>query len=289
MTERYAQMTERIRGLRQLWAVVNAMRGIAGARAAQARGGVGAVDGYSAIIARAIGEVLCEMPEADEPKPGPQHTATVAFGAEQGFVGGFAEHMIEALVGESEPETVFLVGTRAGALAAERGLVPVWQAAMPSHPSGVPRLANRIADALFERINEGTIACLDVMWSDGGPEGPRHAIVRRRLFPLEHGEFAGGAGPPLRHLDAESLLQDLTEDYVHAQLCRAALHAFAAENEARVEAMATARRQIDRRLDALLATRRQMRQEEITAEIVELASGEGAARAADRTGKKPPA
>ena len=69
---------------------------------------------------------------------------------------------------------------------------------------------------------------------------------------------------------------------MHAQLCDAALHAFAAENEARVEAMAAARREIDRQLDELRATQRQVRQDEITAEIVELAAGETASRAKGR-------
>jgi len=72
------------------------------------------------------------------------------------------------------------------------------------------------------------------------------------------------------------LLAGLTEDYLHAQLCHAALHAFAAENEARVQAMASAHRQVERQSDALLALQRRVRQEEITVEIVELAAGEAA-------------
>jgi F-type H+-transporting ATPase subunit gamma len=45
-----------------------------------------------------------------------------------------------------------------------------------------------------------------------------------------------------------------------------------------MEAMAAARNQIERQLAALLATQRQVRQEEITAEIIELAAGETASR-----------
>ena len=71
---------------------------------------------------------------------------------------------------------------------------------------------------------------------------------------------------------------ELTADYLHAQLCNAALHAFAAENEARMEAMAAAHNQIERQLSSLRATQRLVRQEEITAEIIELAAGETASR-----------
>ena len=83
---------------------------------------------------------------------------------------------------------------------------------------------------------------------------------------------------PLLNLAPEALLSELTADYMHAQLCNAALHAFAAENEARMEAMAAARNQIERQLSALRATQRHVRQEEITAEIIELAAGETASR-----------
>jgi F-type H+-transporting ATPase subunit gamma len=66
----------------------------------------------------------------------------------------------------------------------------------------------------------------------------------------------------------------------NALICNAALHAFAAENEARTAAMAAARRQIENELAEFRATERRVRQEAITAEIIELATGERASRAA---------
>ena len=75
-----------------------------------------------------------------------------------------------------------------------------------------------------------------------------------------------------------ALLTGLAAEYQHAQLCNVALHAFAAENTARMESMAAARNQIERQLSALQATQRLVRQEEITAEIIELAAGETASR-----------
>jgi F-type H+-transporting ATPase subunit gamma len=79
-------------------------------------------------------------------------------------------------------------------------------------------------------------------------------------------------------MPAEALLIELTADYLHAELCNTALHAFAAENEARMEAMAAARSQVERQLLTLQTTERIVRQEEITAEIIELAAGETASR-----------
>jgi F-type H+-transporting ATPase subunit gamma len=68
-----------------------------------------------------------------------------------------------------------------------------------------------------------------------------------RLFPLDLESFhhSEDGNLPLFNLLLEILLRDLTADYVHAQLCHAALHAFAAENEAQMAAMASTHSQIN--------------------------------------------
>ena len=75
MTERLADISARIDGIRQLGAVVNAMRGIAAARAQQARGQLAAVDSYAATIAAAIGRALALVPPAP---PATRHGSTPA-------------------------------------------------------------------------------------------------------------------------------------------------------------------------------------------------------------------
>lgn len=273
MTERLAGINARIAGIQQLGAVVNAMRGIAGARAQQARTQLAAVDRYAAILAQAIGRV---SPAAPAPRQGGAHIALVVFCAEQGFAGAFSDHVLKAL--KPGPE-LFLIGTRGTALAAERGITPRWSCAMPSYSAGIPALANRIAEALYARMAEGEIDRLEAVysqWQAGG--GIR--VARQTLFPLDPAFFpAQAAGAtPLLNLAPQALLGDLTADYVHAQLCQAALHSFAAENEARMAAMVSAHDQIDRQLATLGLTQRIVRQEEITEEIIELATGEAASR-----------
>ncbi len=62
MTERLADVTARIEGIKQLDAVVNAMTGMAAVRARVAREQIGAVDSYAASIAAAVGRVLPLLP-----------------------------------------------------------------------------------------------------------------------------------------------------------------------------------------------------------------------------------
>jgi F-type H+-transporting ATPase subunit gamma len=280
MTERLADISARIDGIRQLGAVVNAIRGVAAARAQQARGQILAVDSYAATIADAIGRtlplVLAERPAASRRSARP---ALVLFCAEQGFAGAFSERVLDAVGKDLGTSELFLIGSRGNAIAAERGVHAAWHSPMPSHSLGVPKLAERISEALYARFARGAIDRLDAVFSQW-QQGHGLIVERRRLFPLDMSGFSrsANADTPVINLAPEPLLIELTADYVHAQLCRIALHAFAAENEARMEAMAAAHRQIERQLSSLQATQRIVHQEEITAEIIELAAGEMASR-----------
>jgi F-type H+-transporting ATPase subunit gamma len=69
MTERLADISARIDGIRQLGAVVNAMRGIAAARARQARSQLIAIDSYTATIMVAIGQALAFVPSHAVQRP----------------------------------------------------------------------------------------------------------------------------------------------------------------------------------------------------------------------------
>jgi F-type H+-transporting ATPase subunit gamma len=280
MTERLADINARIDGIGQLKAVVNAMRGIAAARAQQARGELAAVDSYAATIAVAIGQTLAQDP-IDRPNAAPQSTrsALVLFCAEQGFAGAFSERVLDAAGTNLATSELFLIGTRGGVAAAERNISASRKIPMPSHSLGIPKLADAIAEALYARIATGQIGRLDAVFSERQP-GHGIEVRHQRLFPFDMTRFPrpSDANAPLLNLAPEALLNELTADYLHAQLCSAALHAFAAENEARMEAMAAAHNQIERQLSELQATQRHVRQEEITAEIIELAAGETASR-----------
>ena len=285
MTERLADIGARIGGIRQLGAVVNAMRGMAAARAQQAQRQLGAAELFSAMLAAAIGRALASLQAGESAWPDrPARLGLVLFCAEQGFAGAFSERVLDAVGPDLSTATLFLIGARGGAIAAERGITTAWSGAMPSRSVGVPRLAGHIAEALYVRIAKGEIDRLDAVFSQWLPGHGAH-VERRRLFPLDKARFPSlsfpslaDANPPLLNLTPEALLDDLTADYVHAQLCEAALQAFAAENQARMESMASAHNEIERQLSQLQGQQRVVRQEEITAEIIELAAGEAASR-----------
>ncbi len=161
MTERLSDISARIDGIRQLGSVVNAMRGIAAARVRQARGQLVAVDSYSATIALAIGRTLALVPTAGSgPEGRSTRSALVLFCAEQGFAGSFSERVLDAVRADLSGSELFLVGTRGRAVASERGIAAAWNSPMPSQSLGLPKLADRISEALYSRIATGEIGRL---------------------------------------------------------------------------------------------------------------------------------
>ena len=282
MTERLADISARIDGIRQLGAVVNAMRGIAAARAQQARSQLVAVDSYAATIALAIGRALALVPAAPLGRCAPIGPAGARAVLRRAGICRRLQRA-RARCGRCRSRHVaslFLIGTRGHAVAAERGVRrrlekphavafarrsqarrPHRRSALHPHRHGSRSIGSTPSSAngspAMASMSNAVVCSLSTC-----PAFPR---------PTD-------ADAPLLNLSPEALLSELTADYVHAQLCNAALHAFAAENEARMEAMASAHSQIERQLSALQATQRIVRQEEITAEIIELAAGETASR-----------
>lgn len=274
MTARLAEISARITAVRQLGTVVNAMKGIAAGRARIARMQVQAVDGYAATISSAMAHALgpdISMVQARS-MSGSGKPGLLVFCAEQGFAGAFSERVIDSIGPELDPDRMFLIGTRGLSIAAARGIVPAWTTAMPSHSPGIPKLADRITTAIFAMVGTERIDRLDVVFT--GSDRGRQTIKRQSLFPVDISHFPKATGErPLMQVPIDGLIDSLGREYLHALICKAALHAFAAENEARMDAMSAAGSQIARELETFQALLRQVRQEDITAEIIELGTG----------------
>lgn len=266
-----AELGGRIEGIRQLGGVVRAMTGIAGARARTARAQIAAVEGYADSLGDALAQAMAGI--AGDSAPAPGRPAVVAFCAEQGFVGGFSERVLEVVAQSQAGSDLFLIGSRGVAGAAGRGLVPVWSAAMPSRSASLPGFADQVLAAVFAQGELRPVSVVHTVWTRG-----QGHVERLALFPLVPERGAPQHAAPLTNLPTAELATSLSLDRLHALMTRAALNAFVAENEARMVSMAAAAHQIDEELGVLEAQARRMRQEAITTEIIEIASGAMAGR-----------
>ena len=166
---------------------------------------------------------------------------------------------------------LLLLGGRGLTAAEERGLAVGWSAAMVAHVDEVGALADRVTEQLYARLGVGP--------GDPRQRCPRRAVVRRsarrrppacalRLRPLSRAPCK--PSPPIISMPPQILLAQLAEEYVFAELCEALTLSLAAENEARMRAMSAAKSNVAKMLDELVGRSRQLRQEEITNEIIEL-------------------
>jgi hypothetical protein len=138
MTERLADVSARIDGIRQLGAVVNAMKGIAAARARTARAQIAAIDSYAATVAAAMSSALGPA-DADVTARGRPHGR----GSRSAGVlrrTGLRRRLQRTRSGQHRDgpgaDNLFLIGTRGLSIAAARGLHPIWSAPMSSHTPG---------------------------------------------------------------------------------------------------------------------------------------------------------
>jgi F-type H+-transporting ATPase subunit gamma len=279
MSGKLSEVEGRIGTVRQLNAVISAMRGIAAARSREARARLEGVRAYSSAVGTAIGTALNLVSDRGSPPSGGDQREThllIVLCGEQGFAGSFNDRVLDKAAGHlgSSPVEILLVGDRGAIVAAERGLAVSLVAPMVLHTEEVPALANRITEALYQRIESKHATRVTVIHAIPGPSGSIE-IVARALLPFDFTRFhmTPARIPPIVTLPPEQLLDHLAEEYVYAELCAAVMLSYAAENEARMQAMIAARSNVERKLTELIGSYRNLRQEEITAEIIELSAG----------------
>ena len=277
MSAELTEVTTRLDSVRQLRAVVTTMRGIAAARAQDGRAKLPAIRTYGEIVSAALADVAGLSPYIPAPVAGGRlagHRGIILFCAEHGFAGAFSERVLEAALTLAPDALLFVVGSRGTIAAEERRARPALSIPMASHTGAVTITARRVAEALYNRFIAAELDRVDIVLMRSDP-GRRPAIEIRQLLPLDLGRFrrARIAGPPMTYLRPELLMEKLVGDYFFAELVEVAMESFASENAARLETMSAARRNIDEVLERLTARERQLRQEAITAELLDIVAG----------------
>lgn len=281
MAERLNEVENRIESIEQLQAVVSAYRGIAAARLNEAQERLEGIREYAATVAQAIGQVLGFVSEGASAKPVDSKAGAhlvIVLASEHGFVGNFNTQLVdefERLWGpDTEPKALlFVIGSRGVSIADEREIPVDWTAPMPSHADEATSLGNRLAEAIYDRLEKGLVDRATIVHAI--PAQGEFRIVHKSLIPFDFGRFPLVAPdvPPLINLPIDQLTASLAEEYVFAELCEAVMLSYAAENEKRMMAMLSARNNVGQRLEELTAEARKIRQSEITEEVIELAAG----------------
>lgn len=267
MTARPEDLRRRLAGLDQIDDVVGALRAIASGQSAAARSALPAIEAHALTTRRAMARLAASQVTATAPAgPG----LLLVIGASQGFAGAYPQRVAAATLQALAPDTGLLVlGRRTVQALLDRGRRPLWSTDLPGHPAAIPALASEVTAALLAQAVEhpGPIHAI------AGLPGAGHAPAAVRLFPPEPVAPARGMEPPLMTLAPAVLMTSLLQEALFAAVARALMRGLEAEAAARMQAMAQARSNLQRRRNEVEAAYRQARQEQMTTEMIELAAG----------------
>ncbi|MDE3011047.1 MAG: F0F1 ATP synthase subunit gamma [Pseudomonadota bacterium] len=275
MSNRLGRAESRIHTLADLRAVTAAMRGIAAARAREAEARLTGVDRHAAIVAASIADALA----VDSGGP-PEFLAADAAGPPMAIVvlsqGGFVGTLNERVLATADAELtrsarILLLGGHGVRIAAERGLACDWVYSMAANAALVPALAREVARQVLGEAARSPPSRLVVIHAESRAGGQLD-VATRLLLPFDFSRFgrASAATLPRLQIPLEQLLAALVAQFLHTRIHAALLLGLLAENTARREAVSAMHGNLDHKLESAHAEYRSLRQEEITAEILEL-------------------
>jgi len=198
----------------------------------------------------------------------------VALCTDRGFVGALNEHVLRAAFEAGRPASVLVVGARGVAFAREQGMAVIDAGNLATHVGGIGEVADRIGDLIAKRMPADQPVAVDVVHPRRSAE--RGTVIERRpLLPLlpSSKERPDPGQRPITMLPAGALLSQIAVEYVHARLVEFVAETFAATNAATLEVLQAAHTHLDDMIVELRRTENVIRQENITAEVLEVISG----------------
>lgn len=277
--EQLRQLEQQLETIDELRDIIHAMRSLAAIYLKQAEAQLRGVRAYRHVVNNAIGDALRTLDEPPTTEPAGR-ACILLLGSEQGLCGRFNEIVAEGGVEHARElgGAVFLVVGRRGAATIERAggeVVSVLQSS--SSPEAAPAVIRRLAAEAFRRYMSkefGRLYLGHAVYLSPGRIGTRLVPI----LPLDYSAWLPKPGEPVKPrpataLPPRALLASLVEEFYFIALYQAFVESLAAENGMRLQSMEAAKKNIDETKAVLRTRAQQLRQEEITAELLDVVSG----------------
>ncbi|HEX7126898.1 MAG TPA: F0F1 ATP synthase subunit gamma [Thermodesulfobacteriota bacterium] len=284
-------LRRRIDTTESLRSIVRTMKSLSAVSVRQYDQAADALASYARAVELGLRVVLRDRPSRPEPtRRETGATGAVVFGSDHGLCGGFndavaafARASVERLGVPREARAWLAAGARAAARLEGFGERIERRLVLPGTAAGLSALVDEILLAVEAWQGRGVSRVLLVhnRRGRGGAASPHLAPllpVDLRRFQRLAGEPWPSRTRPTYTMDADRLLAALVRQHLFVSIFRAAAESLAAEHAARLSAMQAAERNIEERLEALTAESRRVRQDTITAELLDLVSGFEASR-----------
>lgn len=270
MTDRPEEIEKRLAGLDDIGQVTGALRAMAASHLAAANAAMTAISTYADTIGWAV-----EAAEAAASRLSPAGTKgpgmLLVVGASQGFSGAYPSRIAAAARQLFEPDLgVVVAGQRTMEMLGDDHQPLLWSADLPGHLDATPDLASRIADVLVENAAQYPGPIRGIV----GASDPAAPPVVQTLLPRPCGKAVASIPPPVMTMAPKLLLDGLQREALFADIAVMLMQGIRAEAQARVETMARAQTNLRRRRTDVEWSLRQARQEQMTTEMIELATSE---------------
>ncbi|MCB1756290.1 MAG: F0F1 ATP synthase subunit gamma [Gammaproteobacteria bacterium] len=283
------QLQKQLGSLEELRTIVKTMKALSAASIRQYEQAVNALDGYYETVESGLQVVLkdLQLPPRSE-KDGNRSTslAAIVFGSDHGLCGRFNEEItcyareeIDKRTPTADKRRILAIGARAAAslehdsqTVEEIFLVP---GAAVQITATVQQLLLKIDDW---REQQGIHTVM--LYYNRHSGNQLYQPTSQQLLPFDFQQFQRlreKAWPsrslPTFSMEQEKLLSQLLRQYLFVSLFRACAESQAGEHASRLAAMQSAQRNLDERLQEVTSIYRRARQNEITAELLDVVAG----------------
>ena len=293
-------LRSRIKSVQSTKKITRAMEMISASRIVKAQQRVAAARPYSEQITKVVSNLAAAGAGSGQPLLTPREVSTVGvivLAADRGLAGGYnsaiirvAEKALLDAEAEGHSTQLFAVGRKAVSYFRYRGREIASEfTGFTDSPSYED--ARRIAEEVVGRFDAGDLDRVELAYTQFVSVGTQKPTLTR-FIPLDPDELADeekekDAGPQADYEyepGAEAILERLLPRYVESRLFSALLEAAASEHAARQRAMKSATDNATELAKTLGRKMNRARQDAITTEIIEIASGAEALNEADAGG-----
>lgn len=214
----------------------------------------------------------------------PNTRLLVAFGSDHGLCGNYNELVADAVTAYTAEQPmakqhILCIGSRLGNALLEQELTPDVVLMPPASADGVGRLAGDIVTRI-EQLGSGqalTELAVTMVFTQRAEHGYQET-VSRELLPLAQSLLRPrqrweSRSLPDYSMNAEALLSSLIRNHVFASVFRASAEAMVTENATRLALMQQAEQSVDEQLDVVKQELSNVRQDEITNELMDIVIG----------------
>ncbi len=282
-------LRRRIDSSRQLQSVVKTMKTIAAASIRQFEQSAESIGEYRTTVELAMQITLKRgQPIPDTPPGTEKHLPLLAivFGSSQGMCGQFNEDIIAFVTDHVLPNgntgqklDTLAIGDRITPYLEDHGMTPISEATLPYSVKGIGGGVHRVLtvlDSWYRSNPTGRIYIYHNHKTSGASyDSRRHTLIPLDtiwLHQLADKPWSSRTIPTFR-MPRGDLFASLVRQYLFVALYQAFAESLAAENASRLAAMQAAESHIEEHLEELESTHNHLRQDSITAELLDIASG----------------